>query len=229
MIPRTPGPVEREERRVAQRAEEHPSPPGLLPAAALDGKAQRGARTPTGQVFLVGAIDHASGAVLGQTQVPDKRGEGTAARTLVSQLAIPGLVFTMDALHTTKKTAHLIAKTHGAHYVLVLKGNQPLARTAAQALLNGTDTEWAQTTDVEDDRGHGRTERRTLRSAPADDTLFPGARQVFRLRRDSGELDGAWTAKEIVFGVTSLTPDLAGPAQLNHYERAHWGIENKIH
>ena len=57
----------------------------------------------------------------------------------------------------------------------------------------------------------------------------PGARQVFRLRRDSGGLDGTWTGNEIVFGVTSLPPDLAGPAHLNHYERAHRGIENKIH
>jgi DDE_Tnp_1-associated/Transposase DDE domain len=228
-IPCTPGPIEREERRAAQRAEEHPAPPGLLTAAALDGKALRGARTEDGRVFLVGAIDHASGAVLGQRQVPDKRGEGAAARTLVTQLAAPDLVFTMDALHTTKKTARLITHDLQAHYVLILKANQPLARAATQALLTGPDTEWAQTTAVEDDRGHARTERRTLRTAPADESLFPGAAQVFRLRRDTGDLDGDWTSKEIVFGITSLPPQLAGPAHLNHYERRHWGIENKIH
>ncbi|MGW0536512.1 hypothetical protein [Streptomyces sp. NPDC003032] len=41
----------------------------------------------------------------------------------------------MDALHTTKKTAALITEQLDAHYVLILKGNQPLAREAAQALL----------------------------------------------------------------------------------------------
>jgi hypothetical protein len=80
-----------------------------------------------------------------------------------------------------------------------------------------------QTTHVWDDRGHGRTERRTIRTAPADDSLLPGARQVFRLRRDTGDLDGVWTAKEIVFGVVSMSPVLAGPEHINYYERAHWG------
>ncbi|MCX4594611.1 ISAs1 family transposase [Streptomyces sp. NBC_01549] len=228
-VPDTPGPIEREQRRAAQRAVEHPAPAGLLPAAALDGKALTGARTESGRVFLVGAVDHASGAVLGQRQVPDKRGEGEAARMLLAQLALSGRVFTLDALHTTKKTAHLITDRLDAHYVLILKGNQPLARAAAQALLAGTDAEWTETTEAEDDRGHGRTERRTIRTAQADDALFPGAGQVFRLRRDTGGLDGTWTGKEIVFGVTSLPAHLAGPAHLNHYERVHWSIENKIH
>ena len=52
---------------------------------------------------------------------------------------------------------------------------------------------------------------------------------VFRLRRDSGGSDGVWTSKEIVFGVTSLPADLAGPAHLNHYERQHWCVENRLH
>lgn len=229
VIPRTPGPMEREDRRVAQRAAEHPAPPGLLPAAAVDGKALRGARTRGGRVFLVGAIAHASGAVMGQVQVPDKRGEGPAARALLSQLSAHGMVFTLDALHTTKTTARLITDKLHAHYVLILKGNQPLARTAAQALLAGPDADWVHTTAVEDDHGHGRTERRTIRTAPADDAVFPGAAQVFRLRRDNGALDGTWTGKEIVFGVTSLPADLAGPAQLNHYERRHWSVENRLH
>ena len=101
-IPATPGPVEREQRRAARRPAEHPVPDGLLPATALDGKALAGARTESGRVFLVGAIDHTSGAVLGQTQVPDKRGEGEAARALLTQLDLPSQVFTLDALHTTK-------------------------------------------------------------------------------------------------------------------------------
>jgi predicted transposase YbfD/YdcC len=228
-IPPAPEPAEREQRRAAQRAAEHPPPEGLLPAAALDGKALTGARTESGRVFLVGAVDHAGGAVLGQRQVPDKRGEGEAARALLTQLDLAGRVFTLDALHTTKKTARLITGPLGGHYVLILKGNQPLARAAAQMLLTGTDADFTETTATETDRGHGRTERRTLRTAPADHTLFPGASQVFRLRRDTGDLDGEWTSKEIVFGVTSLPPDLAGPAHLNHYERFHWTVENKIH
>jgi predicted transposase YbfD/YdcC len=226
----TPGPSEREQRRAAQRSVEHPAPDGLLPAAAVDGKALRGARTlEGGRVYLVAAIDHTTGAVLGQHQVPSKRGEGAAARDLLTGLRAPGMVWTLDALHTTKATARLITKDLHGHYILIIKGNQPTARDAAAALLNGPDTDWVATTATEDDRGHGRVERRTIRVAPADDSLFPGAVQAFRLRRDTGGLDGVWTGKEIVYGITSLPADLAGPAQLNHYERRHWVVEDRLH
>ena len=230
VVAATPGPPEREQRRATQRSVEHPAPDGLLPAAAVDGKALRGARTPEGgRVFLVAAIDHATGAVLGQRQVPSKRGEGAAARALLTGLRAPGMVWTLDALHTTKATARLITKDLHGHYILIIKGNQPIARDAAAALLSGPNTDWVATTATDDDRGHGRVERRTIRVAPADDSLFPGAVQAFRLRRDTGGLDGVWTGKEIVYGITSLPADLAGPAQLNHYERRHWVVEDRLH
>jgi predicted transposase YbfD/YdcC len=229
VLPRTPGPEEREERRAVQRAREHPVPDGVIPGAAVDGKALRGARTETGLVFLVAAVDHTSGAVLGQCQVPSKRGEGAAARELLTRLDAPGMVWTLDALHTTKTTARLITKDLNGHYVLIIKGNQPLAHASIAALMAGPDTEWADTTATDDDRGHARTERRTIRVAPADQSLFPGAAQAFRLRRDIGGLDGVWTSKEIVYGITSLPAELAGPEHLNHYERRHWVVENRLH
>jgi predicted transposase YbfD/YdcC len=204
-IPVTPGPREREQRRAAGRQITHPAPDGLLPAAAVDGKACRGARTETGRLFLVGAIGHDTGAVLGQCQVPDKRGEGPAARRLLSGLDVAGMVLTLDALHTTKVTARLITGELDAHYVLIIKGNQPLTHAAVQALLTGPDIDWTETSATADDRGHGRTERRSIRTVSVDDTLFPGARQAFRLRRDIGGLDGVRTSKEIVYGITSET------------------------
>jgi hypothetical protein len=79
------------------------------------------------------------------------------------------------------------------------------------------------------DRGHSRTEHRTLRVADCGDALFPAARQVFRLRRDTGGLDGVRTSKEIVYAITSLTAGLAPPAHLNHYTRRHWTVENRLH
>jgi predicted transposase YbfD/YdcC len=230
VIARTPGPLEREERRAARRAEEHPVPDGLLPGVAIDGKALRGARTADGRrVFLVAAIAHACGIVLGQRQVPDKRGESSVVTELLAPLDVAGMVLTLDALHTTKKTARLITETLHAHYLLILKGNQPLARQAARLLLEGADSEFTETTAIEDDRGHARIERRTIRTAPADQTLFPGAHQVFRLRRDTGGLDGDWTAKEVVLGVTSLPATQAGPVHLNYHERQHWTVENRLH
>jgi predicted transposase YbfD/YdcC len=228
VLPAAGGPVEREQRRAVTRQATHPVPAGLLPAAALDGKLLHGSVTTGGRTFLVAAIDHSTGAVLGQRQVADKRGENTALQPLLSTLDT-SRVWTLDALHTNKKTARLITGPLHGHYILILKGNQPLALQAAQALLSGTDTQFAEHTDRATDRGHGRTEHRTLRVADCDDQLFPGARQVFRLRRDTGGLDGVRTSKEIVYGIASLSADLAGPAQLNHYARQHWCVENRLH
>src|SRR5204862_3196779 len=110
------------------------------------------------------------------------RGESTALQPVLSNLDTVGMVFTLDALHTNKKPARLITETLAGHYILILKGNQPLTLQAARVLLSGTDTQFADHTDRDADRGHGRTEQRTLRVAACDDRLFPAARQVFRLR-----------------------------------------------
>lgn len=228
VLPAAGGPAEREQRRAATRQMTHPAPAGLLPAAAVDGKLLHGSVTAGGRTFLVAAIDHTTGAILGQRQVADKRGENTALQPLLSTLDI-GRVWTLDALHTNKKTARLITGPMHGHYILILKGNQPLALRAAQALLRGTDTQFAEHTHRDSDRGHGRTEARTLRVADCDDQLFPGARQVFRLRRDTGGLDGVRTSKDIVYAITSLNADQAGPAHLNHYTRQHWCVENRLH
>ena len=81
----------------------HPVPDGLLPAAAADGKLLHGSiGSDGGRTFLVAAIDHATGAVLAQRQVADKRGDNTALRPVLSGLK-PGTVYTLDALHTTKR------------------------------------------------------------------------------------------------------------------------------
>jgi hypothetical protein len=69
-------------------------------------------------------------------------------------------------------------------------------------------------------------ERRSIRPAPADDSRFPGARQVFRIRRGVGDLDNLWTTIEIVYGIASLP---ASPEHLNCYERQHRTVGNRLH
>ena len=131
-----------------------------------------------------------------------------------------GRVWTLDALHTTKKTARLITGPLRGHYILILKGNQPLAPQAAQALLSGTDTQFAEHTDRASDRGHGRTEHRTLRVADCDDRLFPGARQVFRAtagrfdNRHSGSMWGVWPSSGAFPGYH--VPSITAPVCLVH-------------
>ena len=52
---------------------------------------------------------------------------------------------------------------------------------------------------------------------------------MFRIRRDTGGLDGQRSGKDIVHGIVSLGADLAGPRHLNAYARGHWTVENRLH
>jgi hypothetical protein len=95
--------------------------------------------------------------------------------------------------------------------------------------LDGTDAEFADATWTEQGKGHGRREKRAIRTAPAAGIDWPGAAQILRIRRDAGPTRGPWTSKEIAYGITSLPEDLAGPRHLAIYARNHWAIENKEH
>jgi predicted transposase YbfD/YdcC len=227
-LPAVAGPVEREQRRAASR----PSPTGPLPAVAIDGKVLRGSASGGTRMFLVAGIDHHSGAVLGQRRVADKRGENSTIEPLLLGMDLAGwdltgLVLTLDALHTSRKTARLITDTMHAHYVLILKGNQPTAYRTARHLLSNLDITHAEHTHTHTHRGHGRHEQRTIHTTTVENTLFPGARQAFRVHRHTTGPTG--THQATVHGITSLPHTSTTPADLNHYVRGHWTVENRLH
>ena len=138
-------------------------------------------------------------------------------------------VVTLDALHTQAETARHLAGDKKAHYLMIVKGNQPALPATAERALVGPDEDFADTTWTEENTGHGRRERRSIRTASADGIAWPHAGQIFRIRRDSGPTRGPWTHKEIAFGITSLPGAVAGPRHLSIYARNHWSIENREH
>ncbi len=76
---------------------------GPMRAIALDGKTARGARVGDGRaVHLLGALDHTTGVVLGQTEVDHKTNEITAFAPLLERIdracPLAGAVITADAL-----------------------------------------------------------------------------------------------------------------------------------
>lgn len=218
---------EREARRVRRRNREHPAMVGLLPAAAADGKAVRGARRPDGRrLQLLSLFCHTRHATLAQRAIDAKTSEVPELKPLIAEVDLAGTVLTADALHAVRETARHLTEDLGAYYVLILKHNQPvLLATAMTVLAEGTDAEHerAGTGHTEIDRGHGRSERRTIRTAPADGVDFPGAVQVMRIVRHVADLHGAGSSKEVAYAITNLPADLAGPAHLGTYVRRHWG------
>jgi predicted transposase YbfD/YdcC len=218
---------EREQRRAARA---RPGPPGLLGQAAADGKTVRGAVRPDGsQVHLLSVFDIATGCVRAQRQIDAKTNEIPELAPAVAHLDLIGTVVTADALHTQAETARYLVEDKKAHYLMIIKGNQPTLLSAAAQALAGPDADFADATWTEEGKGHGRRERRSIRTAPAAGIAWPHATQVFRIRRDSGPTHGPWTHKEIAYGITSLPEDLAGPRHLAIYARQHWAVENREH
>ncbi|KLL09585.1 hypothetical protein FrCorBMG51_23890 [Protofrankia coriariae] len=203
-----------------------PSPPGRTgPALAVDGKTSRGARRPDGsRVHLLGVAAHGDGRLLTQVEVDQKSNETTAFQPLLSGLDLTGVTVTADAMHTVRANLDWLVTAKNAHYLAVVKANQPTLRAQLAALP------WTEVPTADSTRGHahGRDETRTLKAATVAHLDFPHACQAVRIhrwRRQTGQRPG----RETVYAITDLTFAQASPAQLAALARQHWHIENKVH
>jgi hypothetical protein len=182
---------------------------------AADGKTLRGSgRNRWTRTHLVAIVDHATHRVDARISVDGKTKETPALRSYVETIELEDAVLTADAAHTCRATAQAVIDS-GGHYVLYVKGNQPiLFGQIAEILLTGPDAEHAGELHAWSERGHGRITRRVLRTAPADAVDFPGAQQVMMTRRHRRPIgQGGRESRQIVYAVTSLEPaQAAGPA-----------------
>lgn len=196
-------------------------------AIAIDGKEVCGAKHADGErVFLMGALDHGTGCVLGQELVGAKTNEIPHLPALLDQLGdLTGVVVTADALHTLGQQAEAL-HARGAHYVFTVKRNQPGLRNriASQTWASLA----AQYTLTE--KGHGRTSTWQITVQHAQEWIgFPHAKQTIRLMRDRIDHRSGEATREPVYAITSLTAAEASPAELAALIRGHWGIENRLH
>jgi hypothetical protein len=78
-------------------------------------------------------------------------------------------------------------------------------------------------------KGHGRLEKRTLRttSVLTKQQSWAGLKQGFELTR-LRTINGV-TSTQTVRGITSLSPERAAAPRLLTLTRGHWGIENGLH
>lgn len=108
----------------------------------------------------------------------------------------------------------------------MIKGNRPTLHRQLKALpwrdvpLQGKTRATA----------HGRDEIRRIKACTvARGLAFPHALQAIQIVRRRHTVTTGKVTLERVYGVTSLPPHQATPAELAAYIRGHWGIENKIH
>jgi predicted transposase YbfD/YdcC len=201
---------------------------GRRRAIAVDGKTLRGARAAGAggrPVHLLAAMDHASRAVLAQRQVGGAPEEVPAFAPLLAPLDLAGVVVTADALQTHHQAAEFLVTRKQAHYLLVVKANQPvlLDRCAAIPWHN------VPVGDRTRDRAHGRIELRTLKVVSVQGFGFPHAAQVIQVTRKTRRLHANRWRAVTVYAITSLPFQLARPARLGDLLRGHWAIEALHH
>ena len=105
------------------------------PAIAVDGKALSGsAHRQQRHRHLLSAVTHAPTVTLAQREVGAKTNETAAFRPLLEPLDLAGTVVTFDALHSVKDQVRWLVQEKKAHYIAVIKGNQPTASAQVKAL-----------------------------------------------------------------------------------------------
>jgi len=203
-------------------------------AVAIDGKTLRGARAAAGDgrpVHLLAAMDHTSRAVLAQQQVGGAPEEVSGFRPLLADLDLHGVVVTADALHTHPGAAEFLVTGKQAHYLFVVKANQPTLLARCTALP------WHRVPvlDRTRDQAHGRIEVRTLKAVTVHHLGFPHAAQVLQVtRKRTVGVPHASTRRRrwqtvTVYAITSLPFAQASPARLADLLRGHWAIEAVHH
>ncbi len=205
--------------------------PEPLEGLSIDGKAacvalKQGATS----AYFLSAVSHRLGAVLAQVSVGARTNEIGQMDDLLTALVLTGWVVTVDAMHTQVATADTIVAA-GGDYIMTVKGNQPTLK-AEIALVFETTTLAHTVTSASETTVHGaRVETRTIAASTAMCGLsdWPGLQQVLKLDRTVLNKTTGEIREETVYGVTSLTPPRATPAQLNQLWRKHWTIENKVH
>jgi predicted transposase YbfD/YdcC len=196
-------------------------------ALAVDGKSARGSRTVTGPAAHLLAAMTGAGQTVTQLRVPDKTNEITCFAALLEPLDLAGVTVTADALHTQRAHARFLVEEKQAHFLLVVKANQPGLLRQLRALP------WKHATARRYDResGHGRKETRATRALTVTDLGldFPHAVQAVKILRHRTDIRTCKVTRQTVYALTDLTARQASPQRLGQLARSQWVIENRLH
>ncbi|MFD9418826.1 ISAs1 family transposase [Streptomyces goshikiensis] len=114
-----------------------------------------------------------------------------------------------------------------AHYLMVVKGNQPKLHAAVRALP------WKEVTArrYDRERGHGRRETRSVRTLTVTGLGldFPYLVQAVKIHRHRTDLKTGKVTRQTVHAITDMTSAEASPQLIGRIARAQWGIEAVHH
>ena len=214
--------------------------PERVDLVAIDGKTSRRShdrKADKGPLHLVSAFATTSRLVLGQEAVADKSGETTAIPILLERLAagdgLKGALVSIDAIATNATIANAIRHA-GADYLLAVKANQPSLRADIERYFADAPAATLDTA-VDDDKGHGRVEQRSVCVSRDVDWLqgdrrfpgelrLPGVATLVRVCARAELADRCRVETRYDISSAALCAKRAAAAV-----RSHWAIENSLH
>jgi predicted transposase YbfD/YdcC len=207
---------------------------------SMDGKTVRGT-IPSGEMrgtHLLSIYVPDQGLVLAQAEVDRKENEIVVAPKILKQVNLQGAIMIGDAMHAQRDTSAQIVAS-GGEYIWTIKGNQPRTHWAIEKLFVHEVCNLRQGAPLSKhcqmasqvNKGHGRIEKRTIMvSAELNDYLeWPSVAQVFRIERIVWHEKYKGSTRQVVYGLTSLSPEEAPPEKLLSLVRNYWGIESGLH
>lgn len=202
---------------------------------AFDGKTLRGSRDRSnglGPLHLVSVWLTEAGLTLGQVAAEEKSNEITAIPELLKLVDVNGAIITIDAMGTQKAIAKAIVDG-GGDYVLALKRNQSGLHDAVikyvDAHLEDNFAGLKARQHVDENKGHGRQERRSYIQFPVPADLqgkdkWKGIRTIGIAISETTR--GGEETQQIRYFISSLR---MGVKQFSRAVRQHWSIENTCH
>lgn len=144
---------------------------------------------------------------------------------LLSAIEIRGKTISADALLTQRELARYLVEDRGAHYHFTVKGNQKHLLEEIAFYFEQLDQS---PHFITTDGVHGRIEVRKIRVSTELNAYlnFPYIGQAFMIERISINKKSGKESREIVYGITSKTPEIATAKQVLQDNRGHWSIES---
>ncbi|EHG21710.1 hypothetical protein HMPREF9332_01656 [Alloprevotella rava F0323] len=199
----------------------------------IDGKTMRGVKklSPDTESHVVSAYGPHLQLVLSVDAVPIKRNELDSIRRLLDELDVTDALISLDALGCQRQVAEQVLEV-GGHYLLQVKSNQPTLLQELEDSFPRTNKGF--TLNKEEDLGHGRIEKRQMKSLVLSPEMledsyafkdWAGIKSIHQLTRKRYDKRSGKETIELSYYISSVEDS----KRVFRAIRDHWKIENQLH
>lgn len=174
---------------------------------------------------LVSVFSNKRKQVIIHDKVKDKKSEIPIVKSLIKELDIEGVVFTLDALHCQKETVKTIIES-GNDYIIGVKRNQETLLAKIKENI-GKNKAFDRNESFEKNRGRAETRiSEVYNNLENISDKWDGLKTLIKIERTVKRNNAI--SKETAYYISSLPPD-TGAREFSRAIRSHWHIENSLH